>query len=50
METAGKSFHGERLGEAGNAFEKNVAVGEEAHQQAIDEFVLADEDASHFGS
>ena len=36
--------HGQRLREAGHAFEEDVAVGEEADQQAIDEVLLADDD------
>jgi hypothetical protein len=36
--------HGERLREAGHAFEQDVAVGEEADQEAVDEVLLTDDD------
>ena len=38
--------HRERLREARDAFEEDVAVGEETDQEAIDEVLLADDDTS----
>ena len=37
-------FDGQRFGQAGNAFEQDVAVGEQAEQEPIDEIFLADHD------
>jgi hypothetical protein len=41
-------FHGERLGEAGHAFEEDVAVGEQADDEAFGEIILADDDLAEF--
>ena len=39
---------GERLGQAGHAFEQHVAIGQQADEQAIDEILLPDDDARDF--
>ena len=44
LERGGEGFDGERLGEAGDAFEEDVAVGEQADGEALDEVFLADDD------
>ena len=36
--------HGQRLGQAGHALEQAVAAGEQAHEEALDGAVLADDD------
>ena len=41
MQTAGEGVHGESLGEAGNALEENVPVGEKPDEETIDELLLA---------
>jgi hypothetical protein len=46
LDGLGERADGERLGEAGDAFEEDVAVAEEADEQAVDEVLLADDDAS----
>jgi hypothetical protein len=38
--------HGERLGEARQALEQHVAVGEQGDQQAVEQGILADDDRS----
>ena len=45
---AGERLDGEGLGQAGHAFEQDVAVGEQADEQAVDQPVLAHEHAAHF--
>ncbi len=40
---------GQRLGEAGHAFEQHVAAGQQADQQPLDHVLLADDDAADFG-
>src|SRR6185369_171402 len=37
----GKGAEGEGFGEAGDAFQEHVAIGHEAHQQTVDEVLLA---------
>ena len=37
--------HGQRLREAGHAFDQDVAVAEQRDQQAVDQIALADDDA-----
>ena len=39
-------FDGERLGQAGNAFEQDVPVGEQAEQKPIDQVFLPDDDVA----
>ncbi len=39
-------FDGERLGQAGHAFEQDVTVGEQAEEQPIDEIFLPDHDVA----
>ena len=41
-------FERERLRQAGHAFQKDVAVGDEADEQAVHEMFLANEDAADF--
>jgi hypothetical protein len=38
----------EGLGQAGHAFEEDVAVGEQADEQPLDHVTLADDDLAHF--
>jgi hypothetical protein len=40
-----KGAHGERLREARDAFKEDVAVSEEADEEAVDEVLLADDDS-----
>ena len=37
--------HGQRLGQAGDALDQDVAAGEQGHEQALEHRVLADDDA-----
>ena len=48
MDAGGKSADGERLGEAGDTFQQDVAISEEADQKATHEALLADDDATYF--
>ena len=41
----GEGLHGQRLGHSGHTFEENVPFGEQAHQNALHELILADDDA-----
>ena len=43
----GERLERERFREAGHAFEKDVAVADQADDEPIDEFLLADDNASH---
>ena len=40
-------FKRERLRQTRHAFEKDVAVADEAHHEPVDELLLADDDARH---
>jgi hypothetical protein len=40
----GEGFDGQRLGHAGHTFEQHVSLGEQAHQNALEELILADDD------
>ena len=44
----GECADGERLGQAGNAFEEHMAVAKEADEQAVDEDFLPDDHAGDF--
>ena len=46
-ETLGKSADHERLGEARDAFEDAMPAGEEADEELVDDFFLADDGAGH---
>ena len=46
----GERLERERLREAGNALEEDVAAGEERDHEPIDEGVLADDDAGDLGA
>ena len=46
MDGLRKGTHGERLREARDAFKEDVAVSEEADEEAVDEVLLADDDTS----
>jgi hypothetical protein len=46
----GKGAHGERFGQTRNAFEEDVAIGQESDEETVHEMILADEDAPDFGS
>ena len=41
---ARQRLHGERLGEAGHAFDQQVALREDRDQHALEKVVLADDD------
>ncbi len=41
----GEGLDRERLGDAGNTFEEDVAAGEQTHEDSLDELVLTDDDA-----
>ena len=49
VEPARERLDRERLGEAGHALDQQVAVGEEADHQPLDERVLADDHLAHLG-
>ena len=44
LNAGGQRFHGQRFGQAGNAFEQDVPVGQQAEQQPIDQILLPDHD------
>ena len=44
----GQGFDRQRLGQAGHAFEQDVAVGEQADDQPLGQIVLADDDLAEF--
>ena len=46
VDDVGEGLDGERLGQAGHAFEQDVAVGQQCHQQSLEQHVLADDDAA----
>ena len=46
-ETLRERFDGKRFGETRNAFEQNVAVGEQADDESLDQISLADDDFAH---
>ena len=46
LDAGGQRLDGERLGEAGHAFEQDVAVGEQAEQEPVDQIFLADDDVT----
>jgi hypothetical protein len=46
-DAARQGLEGERLGEAGHAFEQHVAVGEQRNQQTVDQRLLTDDDTRH---
>jgi hypothetical protein len=48
MEAGGEGFDGERLCQAGHAFEQDVSIGQQASEQAVYELFLADDDAGDF--
>ena len=48
-EGLGEGLDGQGLGQTGDAFEEQVAVGEEAHEEAFEEGALADDHGLHFG-
>ena len=41
-------FHGERLGQAGHAFEQDMAVGQQADDQPLGQIILPDDDLAEF--
>ena len=45
-ESRRQRLDGERLGQTGHAFEQNVAVGEQAEQEPLDQILLANDDVS----
>ena len=45
----GQRPHGQGLGQAGHAFEQDVAAGEQADQQAVEHDPLADDDLVDLG-
>ena len=44
----GQGFDRQRLGQAGHAFEQDVAVGEQADDQPFGQIILADDDLAEF--
>ena len=48
VQRAGQRLDGEGFGQSGHAFEQDVAVAEQADQQAVHQPFLADEDLAHF--
>ena len=45
---AGQGLDGKGFGQAGHAFEQDVAVGQQADDQAFDQIILADDDLADF--
>ena len=41
---AGEGFDGERLSDAGHAFEQDVPAGEQPDEDPFDQLILADDD------
>ena len=48
VHAVGQRFDGERLGQAGHAFEQHVAVGQQADDQPLGQIILADDDLAEF--
>jgi hypothetical protein len=48
LQSARQRAHGERLGQAGNAFEQHVAIGQQSHEQAVHQIRLPHEHAGDF--
>jgi hypothetical protein len=48
VQTIDKRLHCQRFRQARHAFEQDVAVGEQADEQALDELFLADDDVGDF--
>jgi len=48
LDGLGEGANSKRLGEAGDTFEQDVAVAEEACEKAVDEALLADDDLADF--
>ena len=46
LNAGGHCFNGKRLGEAGNAFEEDVTVGEQAEQEPVHQIFLSDDDVT----
>ncbi len=44
----GEGFDRQGLGQAGHAFEQDMAVGEQPDDQPFDQVALADDDFTHF--
>ena len=44
LDAGGQRFDGERFGQAGNAFEQDMAIGQQAEKQPIDQIFLSDND------
>ena len=49
-ERRAEALHQQRLGEAGHALDQHVAVGEQRHQRALDDGVLADDRLLHLAA
>jgi hypothetical protein len=49
-EQARERFDDECFGDAGDAFEKDVALAEQGHQRFVDDFGLAGDDAGHLST
>jgi hypothetical protein len=47
-ERLGQGLHGQRLGEAGDALEQHVPVGQQPDQEPVQQGLLADQDPLHF--
>ena len=41
MQTRGQRAHGQGFGQPGHALEENVAIGQQAHDEPLDEELLA---------
>ena len=48
VHAVGQRFHGKRFGQAGHAFEQDVAVGQQADDQPLGQIILADDDLAEF--
>ena len=48
IDSAGHGFDGQSLGQAWHTFEQDVAIGQQANQQAFCHLFLSDDDLVHF--
>ncbi len=47
LDDRGKRFHGHGFGQAGNAFQQNMTVRQQADEQTLNHVFLADDDFAH---
>ena len=47
LNTGRQRFYGQRFGQTGHAFQQDVAVGEQAEQEPVDQIFLADDNVAN---